>query len=173
MLTVSQLATRFGLSRTAVLYYERQGLLSPASRSGNGYRWYGDKEIARLEQILAYRSFGLPVAKLAPLLAQPDAANRQQTLQDQFTALEREIQVLRQQQRAIMTLLETPQLLQPQGLTKSRWTHIMQAAGMGEREMRNWHRQFERMEPQGHQQFLESLNIDEDEIRAIRQRSQD
>lgn len=36
--------------------------------------------------------------------------------------------------------------------------------------MHNWHRQFERLEPAAHQEFLESLGIEPDEIRKIRER---
>src|SRR6185503_19923577 len=39
--SVSRLARRFGLSRTALLYYDRLGLLSPSERSAAGDRLYG------------------------------------------------------------------------------------------------------------------------------------
>ncbi|ELM3615368.1 hypothetical protein RYR54_000981 [Aeromonas sobria] len=51
---------------------------------------------------------------------------------------------------------------------KARWVAIMQAAGMTEEMMRNLHIQFEKMEPQAHQEFLESLQIPASEIAAIR-----
>jgi hypothetical protein len=38
--------------------------------------------------------------------------------------------------------------------------------------MRKWHREFEAREPVAHQEFLESLNLDADEIRRIRDWSQ-
>jgi hypothetical protein len=50
-MTVTGIARRCGLSRTAVLYYEAEGLLRPASRTQAGYRRYGEAEIQRLEQI--------------------------------------------------------------------------------------------------------------------------
>ena len=43
MLTVTQIAKAYNISRTTILYYERAGLLLPHSRSDNGYRWYGKK----------------------------------------------------------------------------------------------------------------------------------
>lgn len=64
MYTVSQLARKHGITRSTMLYYEREGLLKPASRSDNGYRWYGEAENERLQAIVAYRSYGVPVAKL-------------------------------------------------------------------------------------------------------------
>ena len=55
-------------------------------------------------------------------------------------------------------------------ITKDRWVEIMRAAGLSEDDMHNWHRQFERLEPDAHQDFLESLGIDSDEIQRIRKR---
>mgnify|MGYP001814922379 FL=1 len=168
MFTVTQLARKCGISRTAVLYYERTGLLEPNCRGANGYRWYGSEELERLEAILAYRSFGVPVANLAPLLDHDDDALHKRILQNRFNALEDEIRVLRRQQEALVALLEQPSLTEQEMIDKKRWTEIMQAAGLDDRDMKNWHSQFEKMEPEAHQEFLESLGIGQDEIRDIR-----
>ncbi|MBN2242822.1 MAG: hypothetical protein JW793_09040 [Acidobacteria bacterium] len=53
-------------------------------------------------------------------------------------------------------------------LNKERWIDIMRAAGLTDRNMRNWHIQFEKMEPDAHQEFLESLGIEAVEIEKIR-----
>ncbi|GIC76906.1 MerR family transcriptional regulator [Moritella sp. F3] len=169
MLTVTQLANACHISRTTLLYYERAGLLLPALRSDNGYRWYGDKEVKRLESIISYRSFGLSIKDIMPLL--DNDLKQEQTLHNQFNALEKEIQVLRLQQKAIVMLLEQPALLATNQLTKARWVGVMRNAGFDEEDMSNWHKQFEKMEPGAHQEFLESLNIDADEIELIRNMS--
>ncbi|WP_211827188.1 MerR family transcriptional regulator [Kistimonas asteriae] len=168
MLTVTQLARKYDISRTTLLYYERAGLLRPRQRSENGYRWYGEEEIKRLEAIIAYRSFGVPIRNIASLLNREDDLSQERLLRDQFTALEKEIQTLRQQQKAIVILLEQPDLLEQTMVNKERWVEIMQAAGFSEDDMKNWHQQFEKMEPDAHQEFLESLKIDNDEIADIR-----
>lgn len=168
MLTISKLAQQFGISRTTLLYYEREGLLSPSTRSANGYRWYGEQEVRRLKLILAYRSFGLSVEKIASLLDRSDEASQEQVLRSQFEALEQRVQSLRQQQAAILSLLEQPMWLEHAAMSKERWSQIMRASGMSEEDMRNWHRQFESMEPEAHQAFLESLNIEPGEIARIR-----
>jgi MerR family transcriptional regulator, thiopeptide resistance regulator len=56
-------------------------------------------------------------------------------------------------------------------ITKKRWVEIMRAAGLDDEDMRKWHTQFEKMEPQAHQEFLESLGIKPEEIKKIRERS--
>lgn len=168
MLTVSRLAKKYHISRTAILYYERAGLLTPGYRSDNGYRWYGENEARRLESILAYRSFGLPVSSIAPLLDHDDDAACERILREQFHSLENAIGKLRRQQEAIVALLEKPSLMEQEMIDKKRWTEIMEAAGLSEQDMHNWHRQFEKMEPEAHQEFLESLGIGEEEVGKIR-----
>ncbi|WP_062268448.1 MerR family transcriptional regulator [Endozoicomonas arenosclerae] len=173
MLTVSQLARKCQISRTTLLYYERIGLLNPASRSENGYRWYGDTELKRLESIMAYRSYGLPMRSIGELLDRKDNRDQERILRDQFAALENEIQTLRQQQKAIVMLLENPALLEQNMVNKERWVEIMRAAGFSEDDMKSWHKQFEKMEPEAHQEFLESLSIEKEEIKDIRKWSRD
>lgn len=56
-------------------------------------------------------------------------------------------------------------------VNKQRWVEIMKAAGLSEADMHNWHREFERLEPDAHQEFLESLGIDAGEIHKIRRES--
>lgn len=167
MLTVTQLARECGLSRTTILYYEREGLLVPAHRSENGYRWYGEKEMQRLKTISSYRSYGLPISSIRTLLAQK-GKSQAEILKDHFNELEREIQNLRAQQKAIVVLLQEPQLIEDNNVTKERWVQIMQAAGFSENDMVTWHQKFEEMEPAEHQKFLESLGIEQDEIVRIR-----
>ncbi|ODN41314.1 hypothetical protein BGC07_17280 [Piscirickettsia litoralis] len=53
-------------------------------------------------------------------------------------------------------------------VTKERWVEIMKAAGFDEAAMRTWHQKFEEMEPDEHQSFLESLGINSEEIKRIR-----
>ena len=167
MLTVTQLARQFGISRTTILYYEREQLLEPAYRSENGYRWYGEKEIERLKAITSYRSYGLPLLTIRTLLDRK-RESQAQILKEHFNQLEREIQNLRAQQKAIVVLLQEPSLIEEKIVNKERWVKIMVAAGFTENDMVKWHQKFEELEPQEHQKFLESLGIPDEEIARIR-----
>ncbi|USD62666.1 MerR family transcriptional regulator [Vibrio sp. SCSIO 43140] len=171
MLTVTQLARECQVSRTTILYYEREGLLMPASRSDNGYRWYGTKEINRLKQIISYRSYGLPIQEITELLSKQNHQKSQQILRNQFEALENEVQSLRLQQKAILAALGEPITLTSGTMNKEQWVEIMRSAGFDEKDMQQWHCQFERMRPEAHHEFLESLSIDADEIESIRAQS--
>jgi DNA-binding transcriptional MerR regulator len=168
MLTISKLGKRFGLSRATILYYEREGLLEPASRAANGYRSYGDKEIERLQQIVGFRSYGVPVRDIRELLARDSDQAHEQILRKRFAQMETEIQDLRRQQKALLAILEQGQDSPQPAMSKERWSGIMAAAGMSDDDMQNWHREFEAREPLAHQEFLESLNLDTVEIGRIR-----
>ncbi|MGV2988110.1 MerR family transcriptional regulator [Vibrio sp. E150_011] len=167
MLTVTQIAKQFGVSRTTILYYEKEELLIPAYRSENGYRWYGEKEIERLDAITSYRSYGLSVSSIRSLLDR-NGESQAKILKDHFNELEREIQNLRAQQKAVVVLLQEPSLLEENIVNKERWVEIMVAAGFTETDMVKWHHKFEELEPNEHQKFLESLGISGDEITMIR-----
>jgi hypothetical protein len=86
--------------------------------------------------------------------------------------METEIQDLRRQQQALLAILEQGQDSPQPAMSKERWSGIMAAAGMSDNDMRNWHREFEAREPQAHQEFLESLNLDTAEVERIRRWSQ-
>ncbi|OBT13928.1 MerR family transcriptional regulator [Vibrio sp. UCD-FRSSP16_10] len=168
MLTVTQLAQQFNLSRTTILYYEREGLLMPTSRTSHGYRLYGEKAVEILSRITEYRAFGVSVKDIGLILKQHNEPLREQILKQQFTQLDQEIKTLRKQQSAIMALLQDQPLLNSEQLTKQQWTEVMRASGLNDEDMKNWHRRFESMQPNGHQKFLESLDINEQEIKTIR-----
>ncbi|MGL6262358.1 MerR family transcriptional regulator, partial [Vibrio sp. WXL210] len=147
MLTVTQLAKQFGISRTTVLYYEKEQLLIPAYRSDNGYRWYGDKEVECLAAITSYRSYGLSISSIKALLERK-GESQAQILKDHFSELEREIQNLRVQQKAVVLLLQEPNLLEENIVKKERWVQIMVEAGFTEADMVKWHQKFEELEPE-------------------------
>lgn len=67
-LTVKQLAAISGITVRALHHYHEIGLLQPAFVGPNGYRYYGRKELLRLQQILFHRELGIPLNAIAGLL---------------------------------------------------------------------------------------------------------
>jgi DNA-binding transcriptional MerR regulator len=170
MITISALAKRSGLSRSALLYYDRLGLLKPSGRSRKGYRLYSSAEADRLEQICLFRSLGIPLGDMKKLLNAPGGNIPAEILQHRLRVLDGEITNLRKQQHYILELLKQKPLQQGvEMINKERWVEIMRAAGFNEQDMHNWHIQFEKMEPQAHQEFLESLGIPTAEINKVRE----
>ena len=169
MLSVSQIAMRFGLSRTTILYYESCGLLKPAHRSGANYRLYGEKEARVLEQICMYRSVGLSVSSIRAMLANPET-DVAVLLRRRLQELDSEIGQLREHQRVILRLLQSKTILRrTKNMTKDKWVSIMKAAGFSEDDMHRWHREFEKSAPEDHRDFLAYLHIPAAEIQSIRE----
>jgi MerR family transcriptional regulator, thiopeptide resistance regulator len=67
-LTVKQLAAISGLTVRALHHYDEIALLKPAFVGANGYRYYGRKELLRLQRILFHRELGVPLTAIAELL---------------------------------------------------------------------------------------------------------
>jgi hypothetical protein len=53
-------------------------------------------------------------------------------------------------------------------MNKENWVMLFREIGLDEAAMTRWHRLFETNFPEGHQSFLEWLNIPADEIGRIR-----
>ncbi len=173
MKTVSALAKAFGLSRSTLLYYDRQGLLKPDARSPANYRLYSEKTVARLSFITTLRETGLSLEKIKLILSS-NSSNFHNILDQRLTQLNGEIADLRQQQQVIVRLLQDEQKLgNSRVMDKTRWVELLRASGMDDAQMEQWHREFEQMSPQAHQDFLESLGIADDEIKQIQAWSAD
>jgi DNA-binding transcriptional MerR regulator len=171
MMTVSVLARRSGLSRTTLLYYESQGLLRRPPRTAGNYRAYADDDVRRVQQIGLLRKVGLSVAEIRSLLNRP-GGGASAILERRLVTIDAEIERLRGHQRDILRLLKrSSSFRRSQMITKDKWVSIMKAAGFSRDEMNRWHAEFEKNAPQEHQEFLEFLHIDADEIAKIRSHS--
>jgi len=53
-------------------------------------------------------------------------------------------------------------------MNKEKWVLLFKEIGLDQASMTQWHREFEARYPDGHQSFLEWLNIEASEIRQIR-----
>jgi DNA-binding transcriptional MerR regulator len=171
-LSVSRLGRRFGLSRSTLLYYDRIGLLSPSERSHAGYRVYGERDARRLEAICRYREIGLGLEQIRELLE--EATGRTvEILEARLDQHNAEIERLREQQRVIVNLLANPKKLRrARAIDKAGWVAILRAAGLDDAGMHSWHIEFERMAPNAHQDFLQSLGLPPGEVTRIRRWSQ-
>src|SRR5215813_4691750 len=56
-----------GVTVRTLHHYDRVGLLRP-SRTSAGYRVYREADLARLEQIVAYKFIGMPLKQIKTLL---------------------------------------------------------------------------------------------------------
>lgn len=68
-LRVSELAGRAGVSPSAVRFYERAGLLSPARRTANGYRVFDESALEELAFVSRAKGIGMSLEDIAALVA--------------------------------------------------------------------------------------------------------
>lgn len=170
MFTVTKLARRCGLSRTALLYYESIGLMPAPMRSHGNYRCYGQADVERLLQICAYRDAGLNLEDIRAILERP-VGDAYGVLKRRLLELNAEVRTLREHQQAILKLLKNTKLRKREMITKEKWVSIMKACGFSADQMNRWHAEFERSAPTEHQEFLEFLHIPQPEIETIRKQS--
>jgi MerR family transcriptional regulator, thiopeptide resistance regulator len=168
MYTVGQVARRFRIARSTLLYYDAIGLLPPSRRSAANYRLYSDRDIERMERIDLYRRAGLPLESIRELL-RTGADSAAAVLERHLIDVGRQIDALRTQQQVIVRLLSTDKtLMRRGGMNKERWIALLSTAGLDREAMNRWHAEFERTSPAAHAAFLEWLGITPAEIVRIR-----
>ena len=82
MKTVKEIADITGISVRTLHYYDEIGLLVPSKKSEAGYRLYDDKALEKLQQILFFREFDIPLKEIKSVMNHPDL-DRNQILQMQ------------------------------------------------------------------------------------------
>ena len=169
MLTIGQVAKKYSLSRSTLIYYDSIGILTPSGRSESNYRLYSDNDLQKMDRIVLFRSAGLPLESIALLLEKKEGGDLDSILEKRLFSINSEIQGLRNQQNVILKILEIENLERhSRVITKEIWVSILKAAGLDEAGMRNWHIEFEKTSPEGHQDFLESIGLNREEITTIR-----
>ncbi len=67
-----EFAKRAGVTIRALHHYDRLGLLKPSGRTAAGYRLYTDRDLVRLEQIVALKFIGFPLSQIREILNRKD-----------------------------------------------------------------------------------------------------
>ncbi len=107
--TVHQLAAMAGISVRTLHHYDHVGLLTPSTRTAAGYRLYRKADLLRLQQILLFREFDLPLEEIRRILDDPgfdlvqSLAKHRRTLEERA---ERLAQLLNTVDRTIARLTE-------------------------------------------------------------------
>ena len=100
MYTVKQLSTLAGVTPRTLRHYDQIDLLKPDSVGENGYRYYGEKSMLRLQQILFYRELGFSLESIREMLGRPEfqildaLEEHRESLQGRMRRLERLIQTV-------------------------------------------------------------------------------
>jgi len=72
MFTVKQLSDLAGVTPRTLHHYDQLGLLKPSRVGENGYRYYGEESVLRLQQILFFRELGLPLEAIKKIMGRRD-----------------------------------------------------------------------------------------------------
>lgn len=97
--SIRELSELAGVSARTLRYYDELGLLKPLYVNDAGYRYYGEKELTLLQQILFYRQRGLELKQIQKILYQEDF--------DIMEALQDHLQELEQQRKQMDALIKT------------------------------------------------------------------
>jgi len=117
---------------------------------------------------MLFRSAGLSLDSI-PSLLDKKGDDLNSSLELRLSSINNEIQGLRNQQKVILNILENESAVKgSRVITKETWVSMLKAAGLDEEGMKNWHIEFEKTSPEAHQDFLESIGIEKDEIKSIR-----
>ncbi|MBI5946252.1 MAG: MerR family transcriptional regulator [Chloroflexi bacterium] len=99
MFTVKQLSKMAGVTPRTLHHYDDIGLLKPSRIGDNGYRYYGEESLLKLQQILFYRELDFPLEEIKKLMGRRDF--------DLLTALESHKESLGRQMERVKRLLVT------------------------------------------------------------------
>lgn len=102
MIKIQEASRISGVSVRTLHYYDQIGLLSPEKQM-NGYRYYSESDLDRLQRILYYRYLGFPLKKIREMMT-PGFEQKTAPLEEQLTLLRREQERIR---ILIQTLEET------------------------------------------------------------------
>lgn len=110
-MNIGEAARASGVHAKMVRYYERIGLIPPATRSEAGYRLYTDADVNTLRFIHRAREFGFPIERIRLLVSlwQGERPSREvkQLALEQVADLERKLAELCLMREALQSLAAT------------------------------------------------------------------
>ncbi|MEJ1154376.1 MerR family transcriptional regulator [Microbacterium marmarense] len=101
--SIQQVAKMAGTTSRALRHYGEIGLLRPSSIARNGYRYYDEHSLVRLQQILLLRDLGLGLPQIAAVLDRE--VTEADALENHRKWLEREQQRLARQIASVNTTI--------------------------------------------------------------------
>jgi MerR family transcriptional regulator, thiopeptide resistance regulator len=104
--TVKQLAEFAGVSVRTLHYYDEVGLLKPEYRARNGYRYYSEAAVVRLQQIMFFRELGFGLDEIKEIMSRPNF-NVMEALEGHRDLLKKQSERLSELLRTIDSTLKT------------------------------------------------------------------
>lgn len=109
-LTIGQMAQINAVSIQTLRLYDREGLLKPLIvDESNGYRYYHINQSARLDMIQYMKDYGLTLRKIKEHIKHKSVEETVEVLKKRFVEIDREIELLKCNQREIGKAIENYQ----------------------------------------------------------------
>ena len=110
MLTIGNVARRAGVRPSAIRYYETQGLIRPAVRGVNGYRFYGEDAVRMLLFVKRAQALGITLKEIKPLVnmalhGQQPCSHVKKLARNHLREIDRKIRELQALRNELRTLL--------------------------------------------------------------------
>lgn len=111
-MNIGRLAEQAEVSTDTLRFYEKQGLLDAPARGSNGYRSYGDADLARVRFVRSAQSLGFTLTEIRQLLpqlasGQLSRALIEQHLQAKMAEIEAHVARLRALKRELKATFES------------------------------------------------------------------
>src|SRR5690625_2421027 len=90
--SIQEIARMAGTTSRTLRHYDKQGLVAPSRIGSNGYRYYDQAALVRLQRVLLLRELGLGLSQISQVL------NNEQ---DPAAALTTHLSLLRQEQHRL------------------------------------------------------------------------
>lgn len=103
--TIQKLALLSGITVRTLHFYDEIGLLKPAYVAENGYRYYQEKQLLLLQQILFFREIGFELKEIKKILGKSDF-DKQKALQSHKKVLQSKVERLVQLMETVDTTLQ-------------------------------------------------------------------
>ena len=144
MYRISELALLVGLSRTALLYYEKLNLIN-GKRQENGYRVYSDRDVQQVRLIQQLQSGGLTLAECKSCL---ESKLDKSVLRLRYNELENEI---KQKEKSLALL----------------------SSLLGDKTSKHWHETLSEIAPDAHIDWLKVQGLNEKQALRVKWLSKD
>lgn len=117
-LTSGKLAKAAGVNTETLRYYEREGILQPAQRTGSGYRIYDDKAVDRIRFVHQAQALGFTIREIKELIhldenLDADCDDLRLQAIDKLSSVDRKIAELQRMRTGLSNLLASCEAGQP------------------------------------------------------------
>lgn len=168
--TVGKLSKMYGISRTALLYYDKIGLLRPTARNTANYRLYSQADADRLGQIMILKNAGVPISVIRSIISSEEAIIFGK-LMKRLGEINLEIEKLKNNQKHIINIMSQSTVIKsPYKTDPILLDHIIRYAEIDDDKREQWHMEFEVQSPDLHDKFLRMIGLSEEEVQSIRNR---